>query len=260
MPSLFINESSSNNQFRIRHPDLQVRNILVSRSPSDSNAWVVAGLVGWQGTTILPLSLQAGIPKELQNYNDDGWDCTTQPSLPEGWDEMEEQQREMEMTLFRRRFLHYQYVALTERFNDRLHHAALVHPMDTLRRRLFHNARAPWEGETVELKVALVEATRNWEELTGGGGLCPIEFDADEIRETMELDKQLRELDGLMEKLRDIIGVWPEGLVSEDRYEEVMERVEEVKEEICSALDDDEERKKVEMHWYFDDFDEEEYR
>lgn len=181
-----------------------------------------------------------------------------QPSLPEGWDEMEEQQRESKMPLLRRRLLHYLYVALTERYNNELHHATLVNPMDVLRRRLFHNARAPWEGETIELKVALIEATRNWEELTGGGGLCPIEFDADEVHEAMALNKELRETEGLMEKFIELIGV-RHGLVSDDRYKEVMGHVQELKEMLRSALDE-EEWKKAEMHWYFDDFDEEEYR
>jgi len=262
-PSLFINDSSSNNHFCIRHPDLHLGNMLVSHSPSDSNTnsnpWIVTGVVGWQGAAILPLSLHAGIPKELQN-NFGGWDCTTRPLLREGWEEMEEQEREMEMMVFHRRLLHYHYFALTERYNNELHHATLVHPIDMLRRRLFQNARASWEGETVELKVALIEATRNWEELTGGGGLCPIEFGADEIREAMELDKELREVDGFMEKIRNVLGVGPEGWVPKDRYEEVMGCLEKAKTEHMRSALDEEKGKTAEIHWPFDDFDEAEYR
>ena len=36
-----------------------------------------------------------------------------------------------------------------------------------LRRRLFYHASDMWEGETLALKVALIEATENWETLTG---------------------------------------------------------------------------------------------
>jgi hypothetical protein len=37
--------------------------------------------------------------------------------------------------------------------------------MGVLRRRLFHHASV--ESETLALKVALIEATKNWETLTG---------------------------------------------------------------------------------------------
>ena len=38
-----------------------------------------------------------------------------------------------------------------------------------LRRRLFDHSNAPWEGETLALKVALIEAMEKWETLAGGG-------------------------------------------------------------------------------------------
>jgi hypothetical protein len=69
----------------------------------------------------------------------------------------------------------------------------LTDPVGTLRRRLFHYVGDPWEGETLALKVALIEATKNWETLTGGGRPCPVVFDAEDTRETMRLDAVQRE-------------------------------------------------------------------
>jgi len=53
-----------------------------------------------------------------------------------------------------------------------------------LRGRLFHHASNPWEGETLELKVALIQATERWETLTGGGPPCPAMFDAEDVRDS----------------------------------------------------------------------------
>lgn len=53
----------------------------------------------------------------------------------------------------------------------------------------------------------------NWKQLTGGGVPCPVAFGADEGRETMELDKNSRQADEIMEKLRDMIGVGLDGWV-----------------------------------------------
>lgn len=76
----------------------------------------------------------------------------------------EEPQRGRKMELFLRRTLHYYYVGLTERYHVR-HAEALADSMGVLCRRLFHEVRDPWEGETVGLKMALVKATtpENWE-------------------------------------------------------------------------------------------------
>ena len=60
----------------------------------------------------------------------------------------------------------------------------MTDPMCVLRGRLFHHASNPWEGETLELKVALIQATERWETLTGGGPPCPAMFDAEDVRDS----------------------------------------------------------------------------
>jgi len=101
---------------------------------------------------------------------------------------LDETQQSGEMELYRRRLVHYHYVQNTEKYNE-LHYAALADPMGTLRRRLFCHASDPWEGETLALKVALIQATKNWKTLTGGCPPCPIVFDPDDVCETMKLPR-----------------------------------------------------------------------
>ncbi len=184
--SSLIPRNPALSHFRIRHPDLKPSNIIVSRSP-DTNLQVV-GLIDWHDTPILPLFLFSGIPRKLQNYGDAVSQAMTRPSLPEKLDELDETQQSGEVELYRRRLVHYHYAKNTEKYNE-LHYAALTDPMDPLRHRLFCYASSPWEGETLELKAALIEAAEKWDILTGGGAPCPVVLDAEDVRETKELDK-----------------------------------------------------------------------
>ncbi|KAG1778199.1 protein kinase subdomain-containing protein PKL CAK Fmp29 [Suillus placidus] len=242
--------------FHIRHPDVQPSNIIISRSP-DSNLHVV-GLIDWQHTSILPLFILANIPQRLQNYDDIGSQSMTQPSLPEKLDDMDETQQSGEMELYRRRLVHYHYVKNTEEYNE-LHYAALTDPMGVLRRRLFCHASDPWEGETLALKVALIQATKNWKKLTGGGPPCPVVFDPDDVRETMKLDAEQKEADECLEACRDVIGFGQEGWVPVEHYEEAMALSKKLKEDGLAAAESEEERAQIAAHWPFDDMDEEEY-
>lgn len=246
------------NRFCIRHPDLQPNNIIVSRSP-DSNSYNVVGLIDWQHAAILPLSLQAGIPERLQTDEDAGWDALTPPSLSEKFGDLDEAQQRREMQLYRYRLLHYHYFQSMKEYNYH-HYAAMMEPMSSLRRRLFHHARAQWDGETLELKVALIEAAKNWEAFTERKGEpCPFAFDPEDVRETTELQAAVTELDRSFEACRDAIGVGPEDWVPAEHYEEVLVRNKKVKELGLAGIEDEEERALVEAHWPFDDMDEEDY-
>ncbi|KAH9942760.1 protein kinase subdomain-containing protein PKL CAK Fmp29 [Amylocystis lapponica] len=217
-------------------------NIIVSRSP-DSNLHVV-GLIDWQHTSILPLFLLAGIPQQLQN----NYDIVSQSMT----------QQSGEVELHRRRLVHYHYIQHTEEYNE-LHYAALADPIGLFRRRLFRHASGPWEGETLSLKIALIDATENWEMLTGGVASCPVVFDPDDVRETRELDKEQREADASLEACRDVIGHGPEGWVPVEYYEEAMARSKKLKQDGLAAAESEAERAQVEAHWPFNDMVEEEY-
>ncbi|KAI5114954.1 hypothetical protein M0805_002672, partial [Coniferiporia weirii] len=206
----------------------------------------VVGLIDWQHTSILPLFLLTGIPQQLQNYDDIDSQSTTRPSLPE------------KLELNRRRLVHYYYVENTKEHNE-LHYAALTDSMGALRRRLFCHASDPWEGEALALKVALIQATKNWETLTGGGPPCPVVFDHDDVRETMKLDAEQKEADEVLEACRDVIDFGPEGWVPVEHYEEAMAISEKLKEDGLAAAESEEERAQVAAHWPLDDMDEEEY-
>lgn len=254
-PSL-VPEDPSLSHFRIRHPDFQESNIIVSRS-SDSGLQVV-NVLDWQHASILPAFLLAGMHQRLQNYDDRVSQSMTRPSLPENFDDLDEAAQSYAKELHRRRLVHYHYVKSTKECNE-VHRAALADPMGVLRRRLFEHAGDPWEGETIALKVDLIEATKSWETLTEGGAPCPVAFDDEDVRDTMELDAALRDADEILQGGQNVIGFGPEGWVPKDHYEMAMARSKKLKERALAQVRSAEERAEIEAHWPFDDMDEEKY-
>ncbi|KAI6106966.1 hypothetical protein EV401DRAFT_2077431 [Pisolithus croceorrhizus] len=86
---LDVDRRPSRDRFCVHRPDFQPSNIIVPLS-SVSSSYVVVGLIDWQHPSDLPLSLQAGIPQWLQNYDDAGWEPTTPTSLPENLNDLGE--------------------------------------------------------------------------------------------------------------------------------------------------------------------------
>ena len=146
----------------------------------------------------------------------------------------------------------------TATYNE-VHQAALVDPLIVLRRHLFRCADYPWEGETIALKVALINATMSWEKFTERGAPCPVVFDAEDVRETMKLGAALREVDELMETARNIVGCASDDWVPNDHYEKAMARSEELKEQALAQSESAKERAEIEAHWPLDDMDEGKY-
>ena len=135
----------------------------------------------------------------------------------------------------------------------------MTDPVGMFLRHLFYHAGNPWEGETLALKVALIEATEKWGRLTGGGAPCPVMFDAEDVRETMKLDAVQREADETFEACRAMIGFESEGWVSTAHYEEAMAHGKQLKEDALAAATSAEERAEIVAHWFLDDMDEKIY-
>ena len=146
----------------------------------------------------------------------------------------------------------------TEELN-KLHYAALMEPMNKLRRRLFEVASWPWLGETLELKYELIKAAENWETLTGGSSPCPVVFETDDVRETKRLDAEQRRAMRNLEFCQMMVGCAEEGWVPVEDYRAATSRNKYVKEKTLALADSEEERAEITEHWVFDDMDEEEY-
>lgn len=138
------------------------------------------------------------------------------------------------------------------------HYHLLTHDSNTLTRRLFQHARVPWEGDNITLKADLVNLSRKWTELNCSAP-CPVYFSDTESPKCLRLERALCEADDQLRACREAIGVGYEGWVPTEHYEDARRCERKLKADALEAAETDEERKRIQEHWIFDDFCEGEY-
>jgi hypothetical protein len=252
-----IPKSQELNQPVLRHPDIQPNNIFISED------YRVTSLIDWQHTVVLPAFLAAGTPNSFQNYADLESRVFTPPQPPTHLDSLEEFERMQVQEEFRRRHVHFFYLAFTQRFNER-HWRALDEETDILRRRVYDHASEPWEGLNTPLQYDLVQLTQNWDKVAapnddGSTPPCPVSYTQEEARKTDALDDLHREADGDMENVNELLGVGSDGWMPSERFESAKEKAAEIREQALASADDESWlREMSERHWPFDDHDEDE--
>lgn len=236
----------------IRHPDLQPNNIFVSPSLDIMN------VIDWQHSVILPLFLQCGIPKNLQNYGDPISDSLAVPRLPVNFNLLDEREQFQETVILRKRQLHYHYFEETTMHNP-VHQAALTSKMSILRRKMFHHASDPWEGDNISLQADLVELHQNWSCFSDLP--CPLSFKKRQTEEILRLNNEQQDADAQLTACYGAVGVGTEGWVPTEQYEKAKQRAAKFKADAFATEDDGDVADDAlsEQHWIFDDFDEEEY-
>ncbi|RMZ75960.1 hypothetical protein DV737_g5059, partial [Chaetothyriales sp. CBS 132003] len=241
----------------LRHPDLQPNNIFVSDDLD------IVGIIDWQHCSVLPQFLAAGIPNHFQNNQDEESLRFIPPKLPDTLTEMEDEERARVLEPFRRRHLHFFYLAFTQRLNP-AHFEVLDRRMDLLTRKVFDHASEPWEGNNIPLKADLIHITRVWEELVLGNGymgkdipLCPIAFAEADVQHTLNTLQQQEDTDTQLEQAQNVIGVSTDGWTPNDVCEGAVEQARDIKTQGINSLDTEEEKMMTLKHWPFDDFDEE---
>ncbi|KAJ2915680.1 hypothetical protein MD484_g4713, partial [Candolleomyces efflorescens] len=239
-------------RFSIRHPDLRPDNILVSRSPG--SGCKIVGLSDWKHASILPMFLLAGVPRALHVFGDIIPEPMAPPSLPDDFDKLSEPQQAREKRLYILALVHYHYVTNTKEYNQP-HFAALTDPLHALRRRLFQYGGAPWEGESADLKMALIEASKRWDEFTAGRVACPLEFDADDLHDMAALGKDLDSETRGFEMIQSMGGVGEEGWVPFEDYNFSASFLKEIKQGAIETAQSAEDREDI-VHWPWDDMDE----
>lgn len=237
----------------IRHPDLQPNNIFVSESMD------ILGIIDWQHCAVLPLFLQAFIPKAFQNYGDIESEQLVKPQLPDDFDQLDSQQQDEARELLRRRQLHFFYVGKTLKSNVD-HYDAMQLDHLALRQKLFQHAGAPWEGDNVTLKSDLIRATQVWQELvqTDGGPVpdCPLTYSEAEIEHCLKLESQQKDADANLETACRGLDINVEGWVSLEGYDAAKRLSQEMKAQALRDAETDLERDELKNHWPFDDRDE----
>ncbi|KAH7317928.1 phosphotransferase family protein [Rhexocercosporidium sp. MPI-PUGE-AT-0058] len=233
----------------IRHPDLSPSNILISDSGD------ITGIIDWQHATILPLFLQAKIPKHFQNYGDDDSENFRRPELPEDFANMTNSAKEKELERYRRRQVHYFYLGYTSDLNKAHFHAMGKYNL-VLRNQLYDTAGRPWEGDNTSLQAQLIKAIAKWSEISSLEEDCPVRYSPAEVEECLDRDAKQNHVNEQMQQVRDFIGFNIDGLVPNEEFESARERVELIKNELAEGADTDEQRREFDKIWPFQDHEE----
>lgn len=241
----------------LRHPDFSPNNILVNTSNE------VVGIIDWQHAVILPLCLCAGIPDHFQNWGDPLSETLSKPEvkLPEDFNRLSGEEQETVRETMRRRIVHFYYAALTmDSMPD--HFDAIRTENCMLRAKLFHRAQAPWEGDSVSLKYAMLQVLGNWPMSLHKGARkrsdeCPIHFSEAEMQKCLEDHRQEQEKLQELGEMKDLIGTDALGWVSdEDELERARAVIQSIKDGLLEHSSTETERAAVLLHFPFDDHEE----
>ena len=173
----------------IRHRDLSPSNIFISESGE------ITGLIDWQHTSILPLSLQAKIPEHFQNWGDEDSENFRPPKLAENLAFMTSVDREAELRRYQRRQAHYFYLAFTVQLN-KAHFDAMGRRSLILRNQLYDIAGRPWEGDNTSLQAQLIKTMAQWSHIAASSDdEPPIVYPPAEVKECLERNAQQNEID-----------------------------------------------------------------
>ena len=233
----------------IRHPDLSPSNIFISASGN------ITGIIDWQHAAIVPVFLQAKIPKHFQNYGDDNSEDFRRPKLAENFATMTDSNKEIEMELYRRRQVHYFYVGYTSRLNKAHFHAMGKYDL-VLRNQLYDTAGRPWEGDNTSLQAELIKIMAHWSEIASPEDNPPVQYSPVEVEECLDRDAKQKNADGQMQQVRDSIGINVEGWVQNEEFKSAIEKAKLMKSEMAQAADTEGERRELDEHWPFQDHEE----
>ncbi|KAM5441941.1 hypothetical protein MferCBS31731_003204 [Microsporum ferrugineum] len=238
----------------LRHPDFSPNNILVNSENE------IVGVIDWQHAVVLPLGLCANIPAYFQNWGDPVSEKLAKPmvSLPENFHTLSEAEQGSVKETMRKQISHFYYAALTmNQLPD--HFDALRNYNSMLRAKLFTLAGAPWEGDSLSMKHAMIEACQKWPMELGDApstkpASCPVQFGKEEIIQCMAEYEQVQERLQDLAEMRACAGVDSVGWVPDDEHLEKSKGIAHmIKSGLLEHSTTDLEKEAVRNHFPFDD-------
>jgi Phosphotransferase enzyme family len=238
----------------LRHPDIHHRNIFVDKDLQ------VSCLIDWQYCSAVPLFLQAGVLDFFANFQDEDSVRLKEPKLPTNLSTLSESEQLEATERFRRHHLHFYYFGGAHKFNNN-HYKALRLKSTALKQHLCFNSSAPWQGNNIPLRAALIEATLKWDTLTlestDATVPCPISFSETEIAECLRINADQDNIDEKLEIVRERVGISTDGWIPLEMYDHAVAENHALKDELLSWVTEGE-RRVVLQHWPLDDHEEDE--
>jgi hypothetical protein len=229
---------------------LNPNNIFISPDPC-----AISCIIDWQHATVEPRLLVAGHPRAFENPDPEQSPELKEPSLPSDYESLSAQEKAEAGELYRRRLLFYYYLIFNGHLN-KPHLEALRDPILLPRQHLVDRAGRQWNGNLMTLKGALAHMIEYWPHLPDTKGLsCPVQFTDAELEGFQEQEQLWFDLNKLVNHWRDQIGgVDEDGWISNEQYDEAIQKVAELKASlVASAEGDEEDIRLLERGWLFRD-------
>jgi hypothetical protein len=130
--------------------------------------------------------------------------------LPEDFDRLSREEQETVQETMRRRIVYFYYAALTMKSLPD-HFDAIRTENYMLRAKLFKEAQAPYEGDSVSLKYPMLQILKNWpmsldEGVHAKSVECPVHFSEAEVQQYTEQHHQEQEKLQELGEMREFIG------------------------------------------------------
>ena len=114
-------------------------------------------MIDWQHCYVLPLLLQAGIPKYFRNYgNEESEESKRLTTLRLSLAKLIEEEKVTAMEQWSKHHIHFYYLAASANLNM-VYFSACMEDWSIFRSRIFRHAGKLWEGDSVTLKVDLIQ-------------------------------------------------------------------------------------------------------
>ncbi|DAA75386.1 TPA_exp: Uncharacterized protein A8136_1783 [Trichophyton benhamiae CBS 112371] len=242
----FLNEPT------IRHPDFSPNNIFIDE------AGEISGIIDWERTSILPLFVQAKMPRYFENYGDEDSENFKFPALREDFNSLPDDEKELEQEMYRRRQTHYYYLGFTSRYNLN-HFRTMGSYSGMMRSRLYDVVNRPWEGDNTTLKATLIQMSSYWPGIAAAemkDTQYPLKYSPEEVKQCLNLDAEQKTANTQMQNLRDAIGINVDGWVSREMYEEATERMAHIKAHMLEIAETEQDREDILQKWPFQDHEE----
>ncbi|PGH18880.1 hypothetical protein AJ80_04298 [Polytolypa hystricis UAMH7299] len=211
------------------HKDLHLDNIFVDpEKPTE-----IVGLIDWQNARVAPLFDQVSYPSFL-DYNGPKVEGLKAPSLPEYFEELDDDAKKRAKKLLVEQTLYKYYDLYTAAMNLPAYHA--LRYQDTLQGEIVTFVGIALNDGEPTLQGLLMQLASRWDELINGkGGLpCPLHYSAEAIDRQQELEEKwvegIKLMDDVLESLGGAIRGW-EGWVSHEDYEPLKQKLALVREQ-----------------------------
>ena len=230
----------------LRHPDLHPENIFVC-----PNSTKILAIIDWQGTSVLPFFIQAGVPA-LCDENPVRSQPLGTPKLPDNYDTMNPKEKEEAFIELRHNQANRFYIAATA-MKCEVHLRALQTRYLGTRQYLIKQAGKPWNGDLVNLRAALIGIYSKWHDLVGEDP-CPISFTAEEIQSAMKESEEWNDAAADLRNIRNYIGIDGQGGIDPEHFDFAKALNKEFRLQILREVDP-EEKERFWQIWPFKDDD-----